>query len=291
MKCKLTNKDLKPFMSFGKMPLANGFLDKNQFDKEYFFNMEIGFSEELSLFQLNDHPRPEKMFNDTYPFFTGSSEYMKLHFKKFSGWIKSNFLKSNSKLIEIGSNDGTFLNNFKDSEIDYVGFEPSKNVAQKAKKNNIKTINSFFNKKNIEILKDFKNNTDVICASNVICHIPDLKSLILALDELLSKKGLFIFEEPYMGSMFDKTSYDQIYDEHIYMFSINSVKKIFEMYDFILIDVVPQITHGGSMRYVISRKNKYSVNKDGDYQHKTFHFSSTDFFSLTGVIDQDIQSL
>ena len=155
MKCKLTNKDLKPFMSFGKMPLANGFLDKNQFDKEYFFNMEIGFSEELSLFQLNDHPRPEKMFNDTYPFFTGSSEYMKLHFKKFSGWIKSNFLKSNSKLIEIGSNDGTFLNNFKDSEIDYVGFEPSKNVALKAKKNNIKTINSFFNRARQIILLSF----------------------------------------------------------------------------------------------------------------------------------------
>ena len=261
MKCKLTNKDLKPFMSFGKMPLANGFLDKNQFDKEYFFNMEIGFSEELSLFQLNDHPRPEKMFNDTYPFFTGSSEYMKLHFKKFSGWIKSNFLKSNSKLIEIGSNDGTFLNNFKDSEIDYVGFEPSKNVAQKAKKNNIKTINSFFNKKNIEILKDFKNNTDVICASNVICHIPDLKSLILALDELLSKKGLFIFEEPYMGSMFEKVSYDQIYDEHIFMFSINSVKKIFNLFNFELIDVLPQVTHGGSMRYVVSRMNAHDINK------------------------------
>ena len=261
MKCKLTNKDLKPFMSFGKMPLANGFLDKNQFDKEYFFNMEIGFSEELSLFQLNDHPRPEKMFNDTYPFFTGSSEYMKLHFKKFSGWIKSNFLKSNSKLIEIGSNDGTFLNNFKDSEIDYVGFEPSKNVALKAKKNNIKTINSFFNKKNIEILKDFKNNTDVICASNVICHIPDLKSLILALDELLSKKGLFIFEEPYMGSMFEKVSYDQIYDEHIFMFSINSVKKIFNLFNFELIDVLPQVTHGGSMRYVVSRMNAHDINK------------------------------
>tara|TARA_B100000029_G_scaffold240200_1_gene237379 strand:- start:12240 stop:13439 length:1200 start_codon:yes stop_codon:yes gene_type:complete len=261
MKCKLTNKDLKPFMSFGKMPLANGFLDKNEFDKEYFYNMEIGFSEDLSLFQLNDHPRPEKMFNDKYPFFTGSSEHMKHHFKKFSGWIKSNFLKSNSKLIEIGSNDGTFLDNFKNSEIDYVGFEPSKNVALKAKKNNIKTINSFFNKKNIENLKNFKNNTDVICASNVICHIPDLKNLILTLDELLSKKGLFIFEEPYMGSMFEKTSYDQIYDEHIFMFSINSVKKIFNLFNFELIDVLPQTTHGGSMRYVVSRMNSHNINK------------------------------
>ena len=87
MKCKLTNKKIKPFMSFGKMPLANGFLNKDEFKSEYFFEMEVGFSEDLALFQLNDHPKPEKMFNKKYPFYTGSSELMKVHFKKYSDWI------------------------------------------------------------------------------------------------------------------------------------------------------------------------------------------------------------
>jgi methylation protein EvaC len=243
------------------MPLANGFLDKNKFKSEYFFEMEVGFSEDLSLFQLNDHPKPEKMFNKKYPFYTGSSKLMKLHFEKYANWITSNFLKSNSKLIEIGSNDGTFLSNFRNSSVDFVGFEPSENVATKARKNNIKIVNNFFNTENIKILKNYINNTDIISASNVICHIPNLKNLILTVDKLLSKKGLFIFEEPYMGSMFEKVSYDQIYDEHIYMFSINSVKKIFELYNFELIDVLPQPTHGGSMRYVIARKKEHSINQ------------------------------
>ena len=53
MKCKLTNKKIKPFMSFGKMPLANGFLNENEFETEYFYNMEVGFSEDLSLFQFD----------------------------------------------------------------------------------------------------------------------------------------------------------------------------------------------------------------------------------------------
>ena len=261
MKCKLTDKEIKPFLSFGKMPLANGFLDKDEFKSEYFFEMEVGFSEDLSLLQLNDHPKPEKMFNKKYPFYTGSSELMKLHFKKYADWIKSEFLKSGSKLIEIGSNDGTFLSNFKNSSIEYVGFEPSENVAIKAKENNIETINDFFNPESIKILKNYINNTDVITASNVICHIPNLKDLILTIDKLLSKKGLFIFEEPYMGSMFEKTSYDQIYDEHIFMFSINSVKKIFNLYNFELIDVLPQPTHGGSMRFVMSRKNEHIIGQ------------------------------
>ena len=262
MKCKITNKEIKPFMSFGKMPLANGFLNKNEFDSEYFFEMEVGFSEDLSLFQLNDHPKPEKMFNKKYPFYTGSSELMKLHFENYAKWIQKKFLKTNSKLIEIGSNDGTFLNNFKNSSIEFVGFEPSENVAKKAEEKNIKTINNFFNRKNIKNLKNYINNTDIICASNVICHIPDLKDLILTIDELLSKKGLFIFEEPYLGSMFKKVSYDQIYDEHIFIFSVNSVKKIFNLYNLELIDILPQTTHGGSMRYVISRKNEYDINQN-----------------------------
>ena len=259
MKCKITGEKISPFMSFGKMPLANGFLKKEEFEKEFFYQMEVGFSEKLSLFQLNDFPNPEKMFNKEYPFYTGSSSYMKFHFKDYADWIKKNYLKNNSKLIEVGSNDGTFLKNFVNTDIEYVGFEPSENVANEAIKNNINTRNVFFNKKNIEDLKNFKGNTNVISAANVICHIPNLNDLISAVDILLSKKGVFVFEEPYMGSMFSKVSYDQIYDEHIFMFSITSIKKIFELCGFDLIDVIPQITHGGSMRYVVARKNQHQI--------------------------------
>ena len=165
------------------------------------------------------------------------------------------FLKSDLRIIEIGSNDGTFLKNFVDSYENVLGFEPSKNVADKAMKQNIPTENIFFNRENVRNFKEYLGNTDLICASNVICHIPDLKNLVEAVDLLLSKSGTFVFEEPYLGSMFERVSYDQIYDEHIYMFSVTSVSKIFEKFNFALVDVFPQITHGGSMRYVIKRKN------------------------------------
>ena len=262
MKCKITNKNISPFMSFGKMPIANGFLKNEQFEKEFFFDMEVGFSEDVSLFQLKDHPSPEQMFNERYPFFTSSSEYMKLHFSEYAKFIKKNYLKNNSKIIEIGSNDGTFLKNFKDNNLDFIGFEPSANVAKMAIKQGIKTKNSFFNTKTIESINEFTNNTDVIFAANVICHIPNLVDLIKAVEKLLSSKGVFIFEEPYLGSMFEKTSYDQIYDEHIFMFSGTSIQKIFDLFDMELIDLIKQPTHGGSMRYIVARKNKFSKTKN-----------------------------
>ena len=260
MKCKITNEEIEPFMSFGKMPAANGFLDKKDFKNETFYNMEVGFSKKTSLFQLNKFSNPKIIHSANYPFYTASSEYMKTHFKKYADWVQKEYLKSNSKLIEVGSNDGTFLKNFIKTNIDYLGFEPSQTVANQATKNNVKTINAFFNEENVHDLKNFINKTDVICAANVIAHIPDLKNLIQAVNKLLSLKGVFIFEEPYLGSMFSKTSYDQIYDEHIFMFSITSVKKIFNLFDFELIDVHSQKTHGGSMRYVIGRKNEHTIN-------------------------------
>ncbi len=259
MICKITKKQITPFMSFGKMPIANAFLKKSGFKKEFFFKMEVGFSKDLSLFQLNDHPKPKMMFNKNYPFFTGSSKNMIKHFKKYSDWVKKNYLKNNKNLIEIGSNDGTFLKNFNSKKINCIGFEPSANVANIAKNNGVKTINKFFTYKNVSKIKKNKSTIDLICAANAICHVPNLNDLIRGIDFLLTKDGFFIFEEPYLGSMFKKVSYDQIYDEHIFMFSATSVKKIFNLYNFELIDVLPQKTHGGSMRYVVCRKNVHKI--------------------------------
>jgi len=214
------------------------------------------------LFQLNDHPKPEMMFNENYPFFTGSSHQMKLHFKNYADWIKKYHPNKIKNIIEIGSNDGTFLKNFSPKDYNTLGFEPSGNVAKRASMDGANTINEFFNKNSATNQKHFAKNTDLICAANVICHIPDLKDLIQSVDLMLNKNGLFVFEEPYLGSMFEKISYDQIYDEHIFIFSATSVSKIFKLFDMELVDVLPQTTHGGSIRYIIARKNNHKISNN-----------------------------
>ena len=61
--------------------------------------------------------------------------------------------------------------------------------------------------------------------------------------------------------MYKKVSYDQIYDEHIYMFSATSIKKIYQLYNLKLIDAIPQKTHGGSMRYIIKNNMNQKISK------------------------------
>ena len=261
MKCKVTKKQIKTVMSFGRMPMANGFLKKKDFKKEFFYNLKVGFNEKNYLFQVANHPKSSQIFNNKYPFFTHKSQIMTNHFKNFFNWLDKYYLKKGAKVIEIGSNDGTFSSHFAKKNYDILGFEPSLNVAKIAKKKKLKVISNFFNFENASKLKKLRNKIDLICAANVICHIPNLKDLIKSIDLMLSKDGYFIFEEPYLGSMFKKVSYDQIYDAHVFIFSLHSVKNIFNSYGFDLIDALPQKTHGGSMRYVIARKNVYDIKR------------------------------
>ncbi len=261
MICKICNMKIKSFLSFGKMPMANGFLAKKNFKKEFFYKLEVGFCKKDFLFQVNDHPKSPHIFNNHYPFYTNKSKFMTKHFNQYFKWSKK-YLKKNSKVIEIGSNDGTFLKNFKLAKYDHLGIEPSKNVADFSKKiNKVKVKNQFFNSKNCKKLKKFNKDTDLICAANVISHIPNLNDLMKGLDILLSKKGVFIFEEPYLGSMFKKVSYDQIYDAHIFIFSLHAVQQIFKKYRLELIDAILQKTHGGSMRYILARKGQRNKTK------------------------------
>ena len=259
MKCRISNKKSKVFLDLGRMPLANGFLNRSKIKKEYFYPLKVAFTKELSLVQLTENPPPKKMFNKNYPFYTSSSKYMKNHFYAFAQFIKKNYLKKNSLIIELGSNDGTFLSNF--NKKNSFGFEPSKSVHDVAIKNGIQSLNKFFNLKNTTLFEKNYNNFDLIIGSNVFCHIPDQIELLKTIDRLLSKEGTIILEEPYLGSMYKKVSYDQIYDEHIYMFSLSSIEKIYKLFNFELIDAIPQSTHGGSMRYILKRKGQNKKSK------------------------------
>ena len=57
----------KEFMTFGKMPIANGFL-QNKEDKEYFFEMSPAFCSQCFTFQLVEQPDAKLMFHEDYVF-------------------------------------------------------------------------------------------------------------------------------------------------------------------------------------------------------------------------------
>lgn len=245
-------------MSFGKMPIANGFLDQKDFAKEYFFELAPAFCNKCQMFQLLEQPSPEIMFHENYAFFSQTSKSMINHFARMARSMQENYLHEKDPfVVELGSNDGILLQNFAKAKIKHLGVEPSSNVAKVAQDNGINTICSFFNTEIAKQIVAEYGHADIITASNVMCHIPDLLDIANGIAILLKPTGYLIFEDPYLGDVIQKTSYDQIYDEHVFLFSVNSVANAFGKVGLEVIDAIPQTTHGGSMRYILAAKGKY----------------------------------
>ena len=267
LNCRVCETIIQPFMSFGKMPIANGFLDPEDFTTEYFYELKPVFCENCLTFQITEQPDPKKMFHQNYAFFSRTSKRMVSHFKSYADWIMHEYLSSPDPfVVEIGSNDGAMMENFSKNKIRHLGVEPSENVANEARKHGINTLCSFFSLTTAEKITSEYGLADALIAANVMCHIPDLHGVARGVDHLLKPKGILVFEEPYLGDMIQNTAYDQIYDEHVYIFSARSVKNIFNKHGFELIDVKQQSTHGGSMRYILARKGKRPVSPNVDRQ-------------------------
>ena len=263
MYCRVCSNKIDPFVSFGKMPIANGFLKKEQFENEYFFELATAFCERCYSVQLVTQPDPKLMFHDNYAFFSKTSKSMQVHFQKYADWVLNNYLRKDDPfVVELGSNDGILLENFSKKKIRHLGVEPSANVADVAIKSGINTEVAFFNNDFAKKIKEKNGKADAILAANVMCHIPDLIEIGKASKTLLKEDGVLIFEDPYLGDMINKVSYDQIYDEHVFIFSAISVKNIFDLSGFELIDVLPQETHGGSMRYVLCKKGIRNISEN-----------------------------
>jgi 2-polyprenyl-3-methyl-5-hydroxy-6-metoxy-1,4-benzoquinol methylase len=261
--CKISGQPLTKVLDFGLQPLGNGFLLPKQFSSEYFYKMEIGFSEESMMLQLIKQPAPERMFHNNYAFYSSTSRFMETHFSEFAQQImRSKYLsKVDPFVVELGCNDGILLKHFARAGIRHLGIEPACNVAKVANTNQVRTLSKFFNEDVAEEIVSVDGKVDVLIAANVMCHIPNIRGVVKGIRTLLKSTGVVIFEDPYLGDIIEKTSYDQIYDEHVYLFSAHSVQYLFNLYGLTLIDVEPQKTHGGSMRYILAHAGTYSESE------------------------------
>lgn len=259
--CRICKTDYEPFISFGDMPIANGFLSPDQFSEEYFFEMNVGYCHNCNMVQLIEQPNREMMFHQDYAFFSSTSKAMAVHFNEFAELIIKNHLKEPDPfVVEIGSNDGIMLQNFAKKKIHHLGIEPSANVAEVAIDKGVSTISEFFDENLAKKIVAEHGQTDAILAANVMCHIPCLHSVAAGFKILLKPDGVIMFEDPYLGSIVENTLYDQIYDEHVFLFSLASIGYLFEQHELEIIDVMPQTTHGGSMRYVIAHKGAHEIS-------------------------------
>ena len=260
MECRIcSSKNLDLVVNLGKQPWCNNFLTKSQLGKEKFYPLKLMYCNNCSLAQLSYTVKKEIMFSD-HTYLSGITNTLSNHFKKICTSINKqfNYDKSKKSILDLGSNDGTFLKHFKNIGWEILGIESSKRISIIANKNGIKTINKFFN---YELALSIKKKFDFVNASGVFFHLEELHSFTKGVKYLLANEGVFIVQFLYMKSIVNNLAFDQIYHEHLLYYNLSTLQKLLDMYDLEIFDCYLTSVHGGQMITYISHRGTKTKTK------------------------------
>ena len=244
------NKDLKPIISFGKTPLADALLKKEQLDKpELLVPLNLVFCPNCSLVQIIETVDPKILFCREYPYFSSTSKTYIAHAKENAEeLIKSRKLDSSSLVIEPACNDGYMLKNFLEHGIHCLGVDPAEAPLEKASKAGIQTLCTFFNGELAHKLRKKGTRADVLIANNVLAHVAQLNDFVEAIQVVLKDTGVAVIEVPYIIDLIDNSEFDTIYHQHLCYFSLTALDNLFRAHSLYINKVKHLSVHGGSLR-------------------------------------------
>tara|TARA_Y100000590_G_scaffold200983_1_gene228365 strand:- start:293 stop:1531 length:1239 start_codon:yes stop_codon:yes gene_type:complete len=259
-RCQISGKsDLKTIISLGYLPPVNKMQKVGKKKEEsIFFPVDLVYAKTSKLVQLNNLVNKSILFPKEYPYTSSTTKILRENFKElYKECSKLINLNSDDLIIDIGSNDGNLLNNFKNNH-KVLGVTPE-NIGKIAIKKGIKTLIKYFDKKTSGyILKKF-GKAKIITATNVFAHIENVNSLMQNILKILKTDGIFITESHYLVSLIKDLQYDTIYHEHLRYYSLSSLKYLLEKYNLSIFHAKKIPTHGGSIRVYAARKDKFQT--------------------------------
>ena len=251
--CRLCgNKDIIRVFNLGYTPLANSYSNKNVSSKLKKYPLGLNLCNGCGHLQLSHSVKPEKMFSN-YLYKTNTSYKNFLHFKNYANKIKKKFSRKGDKILDIASNDGTFLNFFNKKKFFRVGIDPAKNLKKLTTSKGIIQIDDFFTEKTSFKIKKKYQKFDIITANHVCAHVENLNDFFRGVKNLLKDDGIFIFEVSYRGSVLKKNTFDTIYHEHLDYHALSPISKFIKKFNLKLFDFEITEAQGGSLRVYVSK--------------------------------------
>ncbi len=252
--------ELKSVLFLGYLPPVNRMLPVGQIpDQEPWFPAEMLYCPKCHLVQLGYAVDPEILFPPEYPYTSGTTRILRENFADLYREVQQRVgLGPQDLAVDIGSNDGTLLSNFKQGGHKTAGIEPSL-TAKMAEERGIPTLMTFFNKAAVDAVKSKFGQPKIITATNVFAHIHRVNELMDNIEVLAGDEGVFISESHYLKDLVETLQYDTIYHEHLRYYSVTSLKYLLESRGFRIFHVKKIPTHGGSIRVYASKSPKYKV--------------------------------
>lgn len=291
-KCRIcSSTNIVKFLSLGIQPWCDHFIKESDLKKsEPEYPLELFFCNDCTLVQLGYTVPKETMFID-YVYLSGTTRSLEEHFKITAKTIVDKFnLNSNDLVLDIGSNDGTFLEKFKNLGTKVLGVDPGKKQTELANKKGIETVNDFFNEDVAEKILEKFGKTSLISAAGVFFHLEELHSVVKGIKKLLTDKGVFVIQATYLPSMIEKNAFDIVYHEHLVFYTLKTLQDLLSKYNLEIFDVEQISIHGGSIVVYVSHPNQYpttsKVNDLLNYEEKNGFYKLEKYQEFSKRVEQ-----
>ena len=247
-------------LSLGYMPPVNQMVPIGQIPRQQpWFPTNLLHCPNCDLVQLGLAVDPVIIFPPEYPYTSGTTRLLRDNFAELHRESAAMLgLAKDDLVVDIGSNDGTLLANFKSAGIRVLGIEPT-DVGDIANSRGIPTIKRYFGVETAREVKRDNGAARVVTAANCFAHIEDVHTIVDGIVEMLSPDGVFISESHYLIGLLDTLQYDTIYHEHLRYYSVASLKHLLEMHDLEVFHARPIPSHGGSIRVYAARHGAHTV--------------------------------
>ncbi len=264
MSCRMCRcNNLYRFLDLGFMPPADQFRRKDQLrEPDVYYPLEVYVCDECGLIQLGFIVSPEILYRNDYPYESSTTKTGHRHWSNFAKSVVDRFkLTQGDLVVDIGSNVGVLLAEFKRNGVRVQGVDPAANIVMLARERGIDTVCDFFNLETVEWVIREKGRASVITATNVFAHVDDLDSFMEEVKLLLNEKGIFIFEAPYFVNLLKANEYDTIYHEHLSYLSVKPLIPFFKKFNMEIFDIEQVDIHGGSFRVFVGGESARPISE------------------------------
>lgn len=243
-------------LDFGQHAYADTFVAENQLHlSEPVFPLQVYMSPESGGIQLGYVSNAEERYNlYSYSYTSSNSQTARNHWDEYAQTVKNQFPDA-SFVVEIGSNDGYLINQFRKDGVRTIGIDPSTEMCRIAHERGVEVMPTLFCIPVAEELVNQAGQADIVMANNVFNHANDPVAFAQAVAHLLNDNGVFVFEAPYWLSMLESGRFtDMVYHEHPSYFTVKSVWNLLKAAGMEIVDFDVVDYHGGSLR-VFARRN------------------------------------
>jgi hypothetical protein len=231
-------------------------------DPETYYPLRLMICSECGDGQLDYVVGSRICFPEDYPYRPGISIPLREHLERLAeDIISKNKLKPGSLVVDVGSNDGTLLSFFKKKGMNALGVEPT-NMAKVANRDGIRTIQEFFNKSVAENIVKKYGKAKIITFTNVFAHMATLGEVMDGLSILLDEGGAVVSESQYLLDVFEGNQFDEIYHDHIRIYSLKSLVNLFPYYGMEVFDAKRVSTREGSIEVSAGWKGKHTITPE-----------------------------